>query len=402
MNRATHVCLLALLLSPTANGLAGEPKFDTDALVPHGIIKPVPAHLCDDARRFQSAPSLTITPGGRLWAAWHTGGFTEGEDNAVVAVSSGDGGNTWSKPLFALDVNGPLRMLDPGLWTDPEGRVWLFYCQLYGFWDGRAGLWATHPDNAEQENTGWSTPRRLCHGYLKNKPLVLRDGTWMLPVEFMNMQPTGGRLGALTHDLDHRAVFSMPELNAANVFASRDKGQTVEFYGQAQVLPKDRSFYEHMLVARRDGSLWMLVRTKYGMGESFSTDGGKTWSEVAPSKIQNADARFFIGRLKSGNLLLVKNGPVDQRCGRSRITAFLSVDDGRTWSGGLMLDGRQHVSYPDAVQDRRGTIYVVHDRERTGAKEIVFHRFTEADLHAGQLVSAGSKLKTVANQATGK
>lgn len=401
MNCSTSGCLL-VLLSLSHGLVAGEPKYETDALVPHGIIRPVPPSLRDDARRFQSAPSLTISRGGRLWAVWHTGDFTEGDENGCVVISSGDRGDTWSKPLFALDIQGPLRILDPGFWTDPDGKIWLFYCQLYGFWDGRGGLWAIHPDHPDDENTNWSAPRRLSHGYLKNKPLVASDGTWLLPVEFMNMPPTAGRLGELTHDLEPNVVFSMPELNGANVFVSRDKGQTFSFFSQARVPSQDRSFYEHMLVERRDGSFWMLVRTSYGMGESFSTDRGKTWTEVARSKIQNPDSRFFLGRLHSGNLLLVKNGPVDQRFARSHITAFVSADDGQTWTGGLVLDPRDQVSYPDAVEDDGGMIYIIHDRERTGAKEITFHRVTEADIRAGKIVSPGSALAIVANKATGK
>jgi hypothetical protein len=401
MNSLLSGCCF-VMLSVVGSVPAAEPNCATDSLVPQKILKPVPAYLQDHARRFQSAPSITVSRGGRLWVVWHTGDSTEGDENGCVVISSGDGGATWSKPLFALDIKGPLRMLDPGFWTDPDGKVWLFYGQLYGFWDGRCGLWAIHPDNPDDANTNWSAPRRLCHGYMKNKPLVASDGRWLLPVEFMNMRPTAGRLGALTHDMDPRVVFSMPQLNAANVFVSTDKGENVRFCSQAQVPPKDRTFYEHMLVERKDGSFWMLVRTRYGMGESFSSDRGKTWTEVAPSKIQNADARFFLGRLQSGNLLLVKNGPVDKRFGRSHITAVLSADDGRTWTGGLVLDQRNGVSYPDAVQDKNGVIYVVHDRDRTGAKEIMFHRITEADIRAGRLVSQGSALKMIANKATGK
>ena len=35
---------------------------------------------------------------------------------------------------------------------------------------------------------------------------------------------------------------------------------------------------------------------------------------------------------------------------RRHLTAFISTDDGRTWGGGLMLDERRGVSYPDGQQ----------------------------------------------------
>lgn len=390
MNRSIYGCSLTLLFLLPTGTFADEPKHETNTLLPQKILRPVPAYLQDNARHFQSAPSITVSRGGRLWVTWHTGGVGEGDDNCVLVISSGDGGRTWSKPLFALDAPGPLRFLDPGFWTDPNGKVWLFYGQLYSFWDGRCGLWAIHPENPDDENTAWSDPRRLCDGYLKNKPLVTSDGTWMLPVEFMSIKVTT------------RLAFPMPERNAANVFVSQDKGRTVRFFSQAQVPSKDRDCYENMIVQRKDSSLWMLVRTGYGMGESFSTDGGKTWTEVVPAKIHNPNSRFFLGRLNSGRLLLVKNGPVDKRIGRAQMTAFVSADDGQTWKGGLVLDERNGVSYPDAVQDRSGTIYIIHDRDRQGAKELLFHRITEADVLAGKLVSPGSDLKIIANKATGK
>ena len=372
--------------------------YETDAMKPFPVLRPVPDRLADARRGFQSAPSITASPKGRLWVAWHTGDTTEGDENGMVVVSSGDGGDTWTPPLFAIDPPGPLRILDPGLWTDPDGKVWLFYAQLYGMWDGRAGVWAMHPLDPEDANTGWTPARRLCHGFMKNKPIVTRDGTWLLPSEFMNGKPWGGRLGA-AKSIPKEFAFEMPEYQAANVFASKDKGQTVSFWGRAQIQPKDRDCTENMVIERRDGTLWMLVRVKYGIAETVSSNGGKTWSELRPSAILNPNSRFFIGRLKSGAMLLVKNGPVGTKTGRSHITAFVSDDEGATWLGGLVLDERNNVSYPDAVEGADGFIHVVHDRERTKAREILHHRFTEADVRAGRLVTHGSRLKDVVNKA---
>ena len=38
--------------------------------------------------------------------------------------------------------------------------------------------------------------------------------------------------------------------------------------------------------------------------------------------------------------------------------AYISQDDGKTWKGGLEIDGRADVSYPDAAQDENGNIYI--------------------------------------------
>ena len=85
--------------------------------------------------------------------------------------------------------------------------------------------------------------------------------------------------------------------------------------------------------------------------------------------------------------------------GRNRICAFVSDDDGATWTGGLELDGRDNVSYPDAAQGADGMIHVVHDFDREGKCEIMYHRISEADVRAGRLVTSGSRLGVLANKA---
>jgi len=157
-----------------------------------------------------------------------------------------------------------------------------------------------------------------------------------------------------------------------------------------------------MLVERQDGSLWMLVRTGYGIGQSVSKDGGKTWSDVERGPIQHTVSRFFIRRLRSGKLLLVKHGPIAERTDRSRLTAFLSADDGKTWSGGLMLDERKGVSYPDGVENPDGAIYLIYDFSRYVEKQVLMAVFTEADVAAGKCVSPVARLRVLVNQATGK
>ena len=143
----------------------------------------------------------------------------------------------------------------------------------------------------------------------------------------------------------------------------------------------------------------MLVRTRYGIGESTSTDGGKTWSEFQPSSIPHVVSRFFIRRLISGKLLLVRHNPPEMK-GRSHLTAYLSDDDGKTWTGGLLLDERLAVSYPDGAQDKDGVIRVIYDFERNKSKQILMAAFTEGDVAAGQ-PSGTTRLRVLINQATG-
>jgi hypothetical protein len=150
-----------------------------------------------------------------------------------------------------------------------------------------------------------------------------------------------------------------------------------------------------MIVERRDGTLWMLARTRKGIMMSTSSDDGRTWAApTEPDGIRQPAARFFVRRLVSGRLLFVKHGSaMDAHQGRVQLSAWLSDDDGATWRGGLILDERPGISYPDGLQAPDGTIYISYDRNRSTDGEILLARFTEEDVLAGKLGGGKSKLK---------
>jgi predicted neuraminidase len=179
----------------------------------------------------------------------------------------------------------------------------------------------------------------------------------------------------------------------AHVFVSVDQGHSWQRRGGVKF--PDASYDEHQIVERKDGSLWMTARTNNGIWESFSFDKGWNWS--APQKyMEHVSSRHFIRRLRSGRLLLVRHGGIDERTGtRSKLMAFVSDDEGRTWKGGLMLDERRGVSYPDGFQDRNGMIYISYDRNRATDGCILMACFTEEDVLQKKLVGPSSRLKQV-------
>jgi hypothetical protein len=397
MKNTAALLLLLLIHAPfAAKSLAQDKPIaqDEPALKPPKVLCPVPAEYSDQQRIFQGIPSMTQSPGGRLWANWYTGGPSEGHLNYVLLASSDDGGQTWTKPILAIDPDGPgpIRAYDPAMWTDPNGTVWLFWAQGGSWWDGRAGTWAMTCENPDAADPTWSAPRRLFDGIMMCRPTIDAQGRWLFPASIWQVPPNS--LPELRRDMGER--------KGANIFVSTDQGRTFRHLGQARTPISEATFDEHMIVQRKDGSLWMLLRTKYGIGEATSTDGGKTFTPVTPSAIKHTSARFFIRRLNSGALLLVKHGlKVDEKVGRSHLTAFVSDDDGNTWTGGLLLDERSGVSYPDGRQNSEGTIYIIYDYSRTRSKQILMARITEGDVRAGKLVSGNSRLRLQVNQATG-
>lgn len=80
---------------------------------------------------------------------------------------------------------------------------------------------------------------------------------------------------------------------------------------------------------------------------------------------------------------------------RSSLRAFISLDDGKSWQGDLLLDRRIGISYPDGQQAADGSIYIAYDHSRTGAKSIHFAVLREEDALAGRPVSGGVRLREI-------
>lgn len=352
--------IIYLIISGSTKTLISQENQDLFLNAPELIENPgLYYKYSPDSRKFTGISSMAITENGKLWAVWYAGP-TPGEDenNYVIVASSQDGGNSWSE-ILAIDPDGggPVRAYDPEVWVDPNGKLWVFWAQAIGHDGSIAGVWATTTSDLENNLPNWSEPKRLTDGVMMCKPLILSNGNWVLPA-------------STWRKTDH----------SAKMVVSEDKGKTWNIKGACNVPKEVRSFDEHMFVEKNNGSLWMLVRTNYGIGESVSTDLGKNWNDLKPSSIEHPSARFFIRRLHSGNLLLVKHGPISVRTGRSHLMAFISKDDGENWSNGLLLDERPSVSYPDGQQTPDGTIYITYDYNRTGEQKVYMTSFTEEDI----------------------
>jgi hypothetical protein len=83
------------------------------------------------------------------------------------------------------------------------------------------------------------------------------------------------------------------------------------------------------------------------------------------------------------------------------LTAYLSKDDGKTWTGGLMLDERLGVSYPDGQQTPDGLIHIIYDYNRVSDRNILMAAFREEDVAAVRDVSGAVKLRQLVSKATG-
>lgn len=366
---ASLVTLVALAALESPPAAPAPPQYVGPPLARHAVTN----------RAFTGIPSMAISPGGRLWATWYAG-VTPGEDqnNYVVLSTSGDGGKTWKEVLIVdPDGDGPRRTFDPELWLAPDGKVRWFCADRNRGESTTDGLWMIELADPDSETTKWTPPVCVARGVMMCKPLVLSSGEWVLPVCTWFTE------------------------KSSKMVVSTDAGKTWSIRGGATMPKEHRLFDEHMFVERKDGSIWLLARTKYGIGESVSRDRGKTWPDLVPSPIQHPSARFFISRLASGNLLLVKHGPLHRKTGRCQLTAYLSTDDGKTWSDGFLLDERNGVSYPDGQQTADGLIRIIYDYNRTSDRQILMATFREEDVAAGKPVSGAVRLRQVVSQGSG-
>jgi hypothetical protein len=402
----TSASIVVALLLSTGTRAACLPDL---ALQPARVITDIGPDHVKSARGSQGVCAIERTTKGRLWAAWYAGRSKRGVESPssyVVLSTSGDDGATWTEKLV-LQAPRLCHTYDPCLWIDPAGKLWFFWAQSAGLQDGRMGVWAMTTTEADLKNPKWSEPRRISNGVMLNKPTVLKSGTWLLPVGYWRDSTS---VPNITFDEKEIAPYTnaglahdLGEERGSNVVASTDGGITFERIGQVRI-PGTR-VDEHMIVERRDGSLWMLLRNTGGIAQSSSKDGGRTWSagELLFKGRTFSSKRFFLRRLPSGAMLLVRNDAPDGT--RSRMTAFISDDDGGTWTGGLLLDERES-SYPDGTIAADGTIRIIYDHQRytenrdgkIGVGSVMMAVFREGDVRAEKPVRTDSRLRITISQ----
>ena len=118
---------------------------------------------------------------------------------------------------------------------------------------------------------------------------------------------------------------------------------------------------EPTVIELEDGRIWMIARTAQDQHyESFSEDGGETWSEMQPSRFYGTITMPTMSRLNDGRLLFIWNNttPLPEKEGvsgvwedvftnRDVLHAAISEDDGKTWKGFRELYLNQNRNYFD-------------------------------------------------------
>ena len=364
-------------------------------------------------RIFQGCPQVEISEGGRLWAT-RFGSNVQAErapfhqDQFSVISTSADDGKTW-KEVFVFD---PSELLgggasDPMLWKDPKGNIrfiGLRNIDFKGKDEFASSAWEFTMLDPEKEHTAWSAPRLLGNKNISvMKPLIFPDGTIMRSMDDFKLvgKPDKVRIRFLKEDTDGTPIF-VSEFPADN----------------------DAVFAEQMPIIRKDGSLFTFYRAKKGQKFAESFDGGKTWNlgGYYPKQF-SINTKCILKTLPSGRVLLVANDVqmkqeggkriyyytdedgearelTKHKTARTRMTAYLSDDDGRTFTHKMLLCDDGQISYPSATLGKDGAIYIVYDQGRgvVGQHTIFLSKITEEDILAGELVKEGSFLNTIVSR----
>jgi predicted neuraminidase len=294
---------------------------------------------------FPSAHASTIveTPAG-LVTAWF-GGTREKHPDVGIWLSRHDG-RTWSAPVeVASGRQADGRRYpcwNPVLFRPTDGPLWLFYKV-----GPSPSTWWALVMRSDDDGRTWSRPRRLQDGVLgpiRAKPVLLADGTLLAG---SSTEHDGWRVHLeSTSDVSGPWTRTPPLDDPASLSAI-----------QPTILVHD---------ARR---IQILCRTERGVvAESWSNDGGRTWSPLRATDLPNPSAGIDAVRLANGRFLLVYN-PTH---GNRRQLQVAVSSDGRKWQPVLMLeDAPGEYSYPAVIQARDGRVHVTYTWRRERIKHVV-------------------------------
>jgi len=291
------------------------------------------------------ASTLVETQSGDLLAAWF-GGSAEGNPDVAIWMSRRSR-NAWSKPLRLIS-EPEVATYNPVLFRTADNLLWL----SYKF--GRSPTsWTGAYLNSSTDGKTWSRPIHLpagLYGPIKNKPLVLCDGT----------------IVAGTSVESHHSWSCWVE-------RSTDNARTWSRHGPIAVPGIEYGIIQPAIVPISGRRLRMFVRATQQIGRvcyADSTDDGISWTSAKLTSLPNPNSGIDAVRLKDGRLLLVYNHT--QR-GRTPLNVAISEDDGNNWKAFLTLEsGPGEYSYPAIIQTFDGKIHVTYTYLRKKIKHAVF------------------------------
>jgi predicted neuraminidase len=285
---------------------------------------------------------------GGLIAAWF-GGTHEGNRDVVIWASRRLDG-FWSPPYQIADgvqADGTrYPCWNPVLFAHSDSLLMLFY---------KVGpepqLWWGMAKSSRDGGRTWSPATGLPDGVLgpiKNKPVRLADGTIIS--------------GSSTESHEANSKWHI------HFELSSDDGRTWSVVRPAPAPTEIDAIQPSILVHSRT-RLQAIGRTRQGrVFETWSEDGGRTWSPVALIQgLANPNAGTDAITLSDGRHLLVHNNTTSAR---TPLNVSVSLD-GRRWRVYTVESDSGEYSYPAVIQTRDGYVHITYTWRREQIRHVV-------------------------------
>lgn len=299
---------------------------------------------------YESAPfpqchaSTIVETNDGLLAAWFGGSFEKHPDVCIYGAFYRNG--KWGEPFMIADgieyelLRNPCY--NPVLYKRDNGDILMYYkigpspTKWYGAYK-----------ISEDEGRTWSNEHRIPNnllGPIKNKPVKAPDGGILYPT-------------SIEDDLGWRIYMEYSNQDLSD-------WHKIEIdNGEFDAIQPSVLFYS-------DGSMQLLCRSRNKrIVESWSYDGGKTWSKVKATYLPNNNSGTDAVTLHDGKTQVLIYNPIEE--GRNKLALARSYD-GKDWEQILMLEDEPEgeFSYPAIIQGKDESIHITYTYNRRKIKYV--------------------------------
>jgi sialidase-1 len=335
-----------------------------------------------------AADAPTLHPKASALPFTHQGPFVAAAAGGVICVDaknallSTDEGLSWTKtPLFSEPAKFTVSS-ERALLRTREGVIISSWMNLAERAQPKGWRWG-------EKAVSWKDfvlPTYTCRSTDDGK-------TWEAPVKLSD--PWCGCIHSLIQMKSGRIVLVGQEIiphwrHATVMWVSDDLGKS---WQRGDVLDYGVGTHDHAgslegsVIERRDGSLYLLLRTESGfLWEATSRDGLK-WEGLKQTTIQSVTCCPQMARLSDGRIALLWNAPPrhDPKSGssRSELSLAFSEDETATWSKPVIVAANYapggRVSYPYLYERKPGEVWI------TTMQGNLRMKINVADLGAGEI-----------------
>lgn len=282
-------------------------------------------HLTTDANNPRNSEGSFITlKDGRILFIYSRfeGSSSDHAPAKLMGRFSSDNGKTWTREdQLIIDREGDMNVMSASLLRLQNGEIALVYLQKNSLDDCIPKI-----RKSRDEGKSWDKPISI---------ITDRSGYFVVNNDRI-IQLSNGRLVVPTSL--HKTKDS-PYSNSGQLrcYFSDDQGMT---WQSGQRVPAHDTLItqEPGVVELSDGRLMMIIRAGGGRQyQSYSSDGGNTWSYAMPSGLRSPISPASVKRIPgTDHLLAVTNnngekGPGYHKSKRTPLTMHLSRDHGRSW-----------------------------------------------------------------------